>query len=52
MNVQVWVEWTDSKNKYKISLKAFLKQMDIDATDDEIKKTVRRLASKDELQAE
>lgn len=52
MNIQVKVEWTDSKNKYTIGLRAFLKQMQIDVSDEDIKKTVRRLASKDELQAE
>lgn len=50
--MRVTISWTNHNRKYTIGLREFLKQMNINASDEEIHAAARKLLEQNELKQE
>lgn len=50
--MRVFVSWQNHNRRYSIDLEYFLKQMDINVTDDQLKATARKLLEQNEMDEE
>lgn len=49
-SMSVLVQWTQHNRRYTIGLETFLKTMELDVTDEQIKKTAKYLLEQNEME--